>query len=83
MTSPANTIYHGSLSIARSNPLRDGNHQIVRVHTGCGAVYSEVEPFEGWKREGFLCFLALSLEVYSEVEPFEGWKLLIQATLLR
>ena len=46
-------------------------------------VYSEVEPFEGWKREGFLCFLALSLEVYSEVEPFEGWKLLIQATLLR
>ena len=39
---------HGS--IARSNPLRDGN-----TTTGVDAqrprsVYSEVEPFEGWKR---------------------------------
>ncbi len=37
-------------------------------------VYSEVEPFEGWKQCDFVA-RDTAVYVYSEVEPFEGWKL--------
>ena|GEM_PF-6141631 len=37
-------------------------------------VYSEVEPFEGWKLPSEVEDIFLG-KVYSEVEPFEGWKL--------
>jgi|GEM_PF-6157627 len=42
--------------------------------TNC-QVYSEVEPFEGWKHKKGLMGILLIFDVYSEVEPFEGWKL--------
>ena len=37
-------------------------------------VYSEVEPFEGWKQLPTGCGHCRNRHVYSEVEPFEGWK---------
>ncbi len=37
-------------------------------------VYSEVEPFEGWKLNHASKIPKASQPVYSEVEPFEGWK---------
>ena len=39
-----------------------------------GMVYSEVEPFEGWKRKTPEALVVRFTLVYSEVEPFEGWK---------
>ena len=39
----------GGKSIARLNPLRDGNSSNVTTLLAGLGVYSEVEPFEGWK----------------------------------
>jgi len=57
--------------------LRDGNLRFSLGISSPSKVYSEVEPFEGWKPDFKLIKIALRVFVYSEVEPFEGWKLIV------
>ncbi len=50
LTDQKQAVAHVKLSIARLNPLRDGNfHHEYNGDSGVLYVYSEVEPFEGWK----------------------------------
>ena len=49
LRNPIITPRRNHKSIARLNPLRDGNTISTLQSSGKDGVYSEVEPFEGWK----------------------------------
>ena len=69
-----NDVQGQAESIARLNPLRDGNSVVLdAVFSQLGVSIARLNPL----RDGnFIRFFGLSCSalVYSEVEPFEGWK---------